>query len=314
MLERLLKTKSAQTDIEISYHGQQIWKSLAHLPVTKEEILRIQDLHGYDIATWVLYQYFKEQPVYKNFSQFLDKQQKDTYSRDHSQYLVAVFAHNPWESFAKNNDYLIKMKNTAIDAGFDFICPEIKHQVSVYENMQYYRSVLNKYADRKILLFTYAQSSLEMRLLLEKELIDTSRICGWLSVSGLVHGTALSPSSDDKMMALKRWMTLEYPVHPDVSRSTPYAHPAICKQYDIPMVSVLSFLPTKFMSFSEQARARDLVHWGPHNTYSSHLDFLNDDHVIWPLWDESHFVNLDIYKHRMQAAFQWLMTQKMPAQ
>lgn len=311
MLDRFIRPKtSVPTDIEISYRGQQVWKSFSHSQITSDEILRIQSLHGYDIASWVLFQYFKEKGTFKSFIHFIDGQ-RESYSKLNSEYMVIVLCHNPWESKSKNIEYQWRMKNIVADAGFEYSYPEVSYRSSVYESAQYYRDIIERFSHRKIIFLTYGQSSLELRVLFEKELIQDTSIIGWISVSGLLHGTALAPSNDDKVMALKRYMNNEFPVGPDVGRTSPYALKPLNNQYGFPVISMLGFSPTKIMNSSEEARAQDLLHWGPHDTYSSHIDFLKDDHLVWPVWGEGHFITLENYKKRLQAACRWLILQKL---
>lgn len=312
MLERFIKIKSERepTDIEISYRGQQVWKNFSQSLITPEEIIRIQNLHGYDIASWVLFQYFKEKESFKSFYHFVDLQ-KESYSKLNSEFVVIVLAHNPWEPKSKNVDYQWRMKNIVADAGFTYSYPEVSYRSSLYDAANYYRDIINRFPNKKLLFFTHGQSSLELRLLLEKNLIDTHRVLGWVSVSGLVHGTALSPASEDRLLNFKMFMNNEYPVSPEVSRSAPYALPSLKDQYGFPMVSLLAFSPTKIMTGEDQKRADDIVFWGPHDTYGTHSDFLKDEHVVWPTWGESHFIHLETYKKRLQAAFKWMILQKM---
>jgi hypothetical protein len=311
MLERFLKPrKSEPTDLEISYRGQQVWKTFSRSPITTDEILRIQSLHGYDIASWVLFQYFKEKESFKSFSHFIEAQ-RESYSKLNNEYLVVVLCHNPWETKSKNIEYQWRMKNIVADAGFEYSYPEVSYRSTVYESANYYRDIIDRFSHRKLIFLTYGQSTLELRLLLEKKLINEEQIVGWISVSGLMHGTALAPANDDKLMAVKRYMNSEFPVSPDVGRSAPYALHPVNNQYGFPIISMLGFCPTKAMSSAEEARAGELMHWGPHDTYSSHVDFLKDDHLIWPIWGDGHFITLENYKKRLQAACKWLILQNM---
>lgn len=310
MLEKFRKSKNAPSDLEISYRGQQVWKNFSQSRITVDEILRIQSLHGYDIASWVLFQFFKEKEAFKSFSHFIEAQ-RESYSKLNSEYLVIVLSHNPWESKSKNIEYQWRMKNIVADAGFEYSYPEVPYQATLFESAQYCREIVERFSNRKIIFFTHSQSSLELRLLLEKKLLSNTNIIGWINVSGLVHGTALAPTDEDRLMAFKRYMNQEYRVLPDVGRTSPYALPALGDQYGFPVISMLGFSPTKIMDKSEEARAQDISYWGPHDTYITHTDYLKDEHVIWPLWGEGHFIGIEAYKKRIQAACKWLILQKL---
>lgn len=311
MIERFIKTKrkSEPTDIEISYRGQQVFKSFVKTPVTPDDILHIQSLHGYDIASWVLFQVYKNREDFKSFQHFVEMQ-RDVYSKLNTDYTILTLCHSPWESQVKNTDYQWHMKNIAADAGFSFSYPEVPYRASLYEAVAYYRDILARLNDKKVILLTHGLSTLEMRVLLDKQ--PHENILGWINIAGLAHGTALAPSSEDKVMAFARYMNNEYPVSPEVARTTPYAarrmHSA---DYGFPIISMLGFSPLKAMNPAEQKRSEDIQHWGPHDTYCSHLDYLRDAHLIWPVWGEGHFIHTDSYKKRLQAALKWMILQDM---
>jgi hypothetical protein len=298
-------TKKIQTDIEISWRGQKIFDNFIEKELTPKDIFEIQQAQGYDVAAWVLYKALREKPAFQNFYSFVDDV-KESYSRDNRETLVFIISHNPWVSEKQNYEYQWRLKNIVADAGYDFSVPDIPYRRSIFANAYYYQETLKRYKGRKVLFLTHSLASLEMRWFLEKTLQVDIDVVGWLNISGLLYGTSLPPSSDDWLYSAKRYINGEHPVKPEVSRSNSYCYADLNLPKDFPLVSIVGFTPSKLFSFSESLKSRELKFWGPHDGYVTLADYLRTPGVVWPIWKEGHYINVEGYKNRIQASLHYL--------
>jgi hypothetical protein len=217
--------------------------------------------------------------------------------------------HNPWASLKVNSEYQWRLKNIVADAGFDFSIPEIPYRRSIFANAYYYQETLKRFQGRKVLFLTHGLASLEMRWFLEKTLQVDIDVIGWLNISGLLYGTSLPPSSNDWFLSAKRFLGDEHPVKPEVSRSNAYCYADLKLPKDFPLVSLVGFTPSKLFSLSESLRSRELKFWGPNDGYVTLGDYLRTPGVVWPLWKEGHYVNVEGYKSRIQASLHYLCSE-----
>lgn len=309
MLEVLKEfiTRNNPSDLELNYKGYQIWNNLKdRAEINAKDIQWVQSQHGYDAANWILYKTFKERPSFKKFSEFAEKN-RGFYSKDNKEVVVVVLEHNPWRSANFNQEYQWKMKNVAADSGFEFCYPEISWRRSIFPNAYYYQDILKRFAGRDVILMSHSQASLETRWLLERSQQLNVNILGWLNISGMLYGTALPKTGKDLWHRFKKIMNDEYPVTPEIARANAYCYADF--KFKLPMVSVLGFQPRKYFSLPESHRDRELSHWGPHDGIVSHIDYMKNPGVVWPIWGESHSIDLPTYQKSLQAALKWLIVQ-----
>jgi len=299
------------TDLEYTYRGHQVRQYVGDAEVNPKLLREIQTNHGYDAACWVLYKHFRERQSFIDFNNFIDQNRATVYSKNYKDYLVFTMTHNPWVSRKVNEDYQWQMKNFAVDAGFDVSYPEIPYQRSIFPNAYYYQDILKRFAGRKVILLTHSLATLETRWLLERSQQLDVRIAGWLNLSGLLYGTSLPPSSRDWWYSVKQYFGDEYPVLKEVSRANSYCYGNLKFPVNFPMVNVLGFKPSKYFSVTDAIRDRELKHWGPHDGFVTHMDYLNSPGVVWPILGQDHYLNLTGYRTRLQSALKWIVDQDM---
>lgn len=76
------------------------------------------------------------------------------------------------------------------------------------------------------------------------------------------------------------------------------------------MVSLLGFTPSKYFSVTDLFRDRELNFWGPHDGYGSHVDYLKNPGVVWPVMGQGHNIDLESVKQRLQGTFKWMVEEK----
>jgi hypothetical protein len=306
-LKEFIQLKST-TDLEASYRAQKIWDQLANKNLSANDIYHIQQSFGYDIACGILHKSFKETSQFIEFNKFLENK-KEHYSRDHKDILAVVLVHNPWESKKQNESYQWRLKNVAADAGFECAFPEIQYRRSIYPNAYFYQDLLKRWAGRKVVFITHGLASLELRLVLERSVQLQLQILGWLNVSGMLYGTSLPPTNNDLFFSMKKYINDEYPVLPEVGRSQSYCYGPLKFANPVPMVNVVGVRPHRYYYFFEKVRDQKLAYWGPHDGYVTLSDYLQKPGVTWPLWGQSHYIDVDIFKRRLQASLRWLVLQ-----
>jgi hypothetical protein len=303
-------TRKPTTDLEFSYRGHQAWRDLDKKDLTPADLLAIQYVHGYDVANWILYKYFRERENFAEFQAYLDLEREMVYSRHFSEYVVFAVAHNPWTPLATNEAYQWDMKNLAVDAGFDCSYPEIPYRRSIFPNAYYYQDLLKRFSGRKVIFMTQGLAALEVRWLLERSSQLNIRVAGWLNISGMLYGTGLPPSRGAFWQSLKQLINNEHPVLPEVARSNAYCYGDFKFNLDFPMVSMLGFQPTKNLSLTEMFRDRELRHWGPHDGYVTHADYLKNPGIVWPVIGHGHYIETKPLKQNIQAALKWIVERK----
>lgn len=312
-LKDLLSQKKS-TDLEFSYRGHQVWERLENKNLTADEMSRIQQIYGYDVASWILFKFFKEKENYSQFMSYVDGQRGTIYSKDNSEYVVFVMTHNPWVPRQANEDYQWELKNLATDAGFECSFPEIPYRRSIFPNAYYYQDVLKRFSGRKVIFLTHSLASLEVRWLLERSQQLNIRVAGWLNLSGLIYGTSLPPSSEDLFYSIKRIFNEDHPVLPEVARSNSYCYGDFKFEKNFPMVSLLGFKPSKYFSLSEIFRDKELKFWGPHDGFVSHVDYLKNPGIVWPILGQGHNIDLEVFKQKLQASLKWITLQNITHQ
>lgn len=313
MLIKLIKEsfKPKPTEVEVNYTGQKVWLSLASKQLTPQDILWIQKEHGYNVACWVLYKFFKEHPRNHQFLEFIE-QNKNNYSQAHRDYTVVVLAHNPWVPLSQNEEYQWRLKNIAADMGFQVFTPEISYRRSLFANAYAHQESLKRFSqdrgvDNKIIFLSQGVASLELKWMLQKTQNLKLNVLGWVNVAGLLHGTSLPPTQSRWAKAMLDFVG-GYPVHPDVSRENSYCHKP--PQIECPMISMLPFSPDSRFQWRDRFNNEDLRFFGPHDGYSSLVDYMSLQSIVWPIWGESHFMDVEVYKNRMQAAFKFILQQQ----
>lgn len=294
------------TDLEVSFRAQKIWEQLPNKHLSSSDLYQIQQSHGYDVACGILFKTFKEDPQCVEFSKFIEKI-KNPYDKNHKDVLAVVLVHNPWESKKQNEDYQWRLKNMAADAGFDTTMPDMQFRRSIYPNAYYYQELLKRWAGRRVIMITQGLASLEMRLVLEKSVQLDVDIVGWLNVSGLVYGTSLAPSNKDVFYNIKKYFNDEYPVLPEVARSNSFCYGHLKIAPAISMVNIVGLRPQKYFYFFEKTRDQQLNYWGPHDGYVTAADYLQKPGVTYPLWGQGHYIQVETYKRRLQAALKWMV-------
>lgn len=303
LIDRILDKafRSPSPDLDISFKGFQVWKSLPekfHLDASTFK--RIQNQYGFDIASWVLYKYFKEKVQYKKFETYLDKT-RQTFKEEHEDYVVFVLVHNPWASLKANEQYQWRLKNVAIDAGFEVSFPTIGYRRSLHHNAYYYQQLLKRFPNRKVIFLTHSVAALELRWMLEKSIDFKARPVGWLNLAGLLFGTSRTTSPGWIPQLRRAWFG-EYFVPPHISRKQAYCYRALqWSEEELPMVSVLPFRPRSLYPLNEEINHHELDYWGPHDGYISLCDYLKVEHTVWPLWGETHQPDPEVMKTRLQA-------------
>ena len=305
--------KPRPTEVEVNYSGQKVWLGLSNKNLTPNDILWIQKEHGYNAACWVLYKFFKEKASAAEFFKFIDAN-KTNYSQSYSDYTVIVLAHNPWASRARNEDYQWRLKNIAVDMGFGVFTPEIGYRRSLFANAYAYQEMLKRFDHKtsdgrakKIIFLTYGVASLELKWMLQKSQSVPENIIGWMNISGLLYGTALPPTNSRLTKAILDFSG-GFPINPDVLRSNIYCKQPFTPQ--MPLVSVLGIQPESRFTLKDRFTNEDIKHWGPHDNYSSLVDYMQAPGVVWPLWGESHSIDVEIYKNRLQAALRYILQQQ----
>lgn len=296
------------TDLEVNYHAEKIWQQLADKNISASDIYHFQQSFGYDVACSLLYKAFKETPAFKQLSAFSEKN-KDYYKASHRDILAVVLVHNPWESRKKNQDYQWRLKNIASDMGLDCVFPEIQYRRSIFPNAYYYQELLKRWSGRKVVFITHGLASLELRLVLEKSVQLPLRPVGWLNVSGLLFGTSLAPTDKDTFYRIKKYFNDEYPVLPEVARSQAFCYGPLRLSSPMPMVHMVALRPQRYYHFFESKRKQELNYWGPNDGYVTIADYLQKPGVTWPLWGQNHFIEVEMFKRRMQASIKWMLEQ-----
>lgn len=301
--------KPKPTEVEVNYTGQKVWLSMSNKNITASDILWIQKEHGYNTACWVLYKYFKENPKATEFFQFIETH-KQNYSHAFNDYTVVVWAHNPWATRSMNEEYQWRLKNIAADMGFNVFVPDIGYRRSLFANAYALQESLKRFQapqEKKLLFLTQGVGSLECKWFLQKSQVLPKNILGWLNVSGLLYGTALPPTQSRAAKAVLDFVG-SYPINPDVLRSNSYCRQPL--QHDLPMISMIPISPASRFTFKDRWANEDLKHWGPHDGFTSLVDYISSPGIVWPIWGETHFIDVEIYKNRMQAAFKYLLQQQ----
>lgn len=301
-------TRPEITDLEYSYRGHQVWQYLNQTDFSDQEIRYIQKVHGYDVASWVLYKCFKERVKNKKFLTYLDSQREMIYSRDLQDYVVVAAVHNPWVSLKKNEDYQWQLKSIATDAGFECCYPEVPYRRSIFPNAYYYQDVLKRFAGKKIIFMTHSQAGLEVRWLLERSQQLEVDVVGWLNISGMLYGTSLPPSSEAWWNSFRRYFNDDHPVLPEVARSNAYCYGDLKLQQDVPLVSMLGFKPAKYLTLGQTLRDREIRFWGPHDGFISHSDYLKSNEIVWPVLGHDHFIEVQAYRQQIQATLKGFVT------
>ncbi len=300
-----LQTRST-TDLEVSFRAQKIWEQLPNKQITSSDLYQIQQAHGYDVACGVLFKAFKQTPQCAEFAKSIEKT-KEAYDKSHQDVLAVVLVHNPWEAKNQNEDYQWRLKNMAADAGFDTTLPEMQFRRSIFPNAYYYQELLKRWAGRRVIMITHGLASLEMRLVLEKSIQLDVDIIGWLNVSGMVYGTSLAPSNKDMFYNMKKYFNDEHPVLPEVARSNTFCYNPLKIDPKITTVNIVGLRPQRYFYFFEKAQDRNLNYWGPHDGYVTIGDYLNKPGITYPIWGQGHYVQVEIYKRRLQAALRWMV-------
>lgn len=295
------------TELEASYRAQKIWDQLSQKNLTASDIYHIQQSFGYDIACGILYKTMKENPQFIEFNQYIEKQ-KDSYHKSHKDVLAVVLTHNPWESKKQNQNYQWRLKNIAADMGFDCAFPEMQYRRSIYPNAYYYQELLKRWSGRDVIFITHGLASLELRLVLEKSVQLNLNVLGWLNVSGMMYGTSLPPTNKDVFYNIKKYFNDEYPVLPEVARSNGFCYSPL-KVSDIPLVNLVAVRPQRYYYFFEKVSDQQLNYWGPHDGYVTLADYLQKPGVTWPLWGQNHFIDVEVFKRRIQASLKWMLEQ-----
>jgi len=306
-------TRKPTTDLEFSYRGHKAWKGLDKTELTAADLHSLQFVHGYDVANWILYKYYRERDSFAGFQAYIDLQRDMIYEKDFDEYLVFAVAHNPWKSLAQNEAYQWQMKNLAADAGFAVSYPEIPYRRSIFPNAYYYQDLLKRFAGRKVIFMTQGLASLEIRWLLERSQQLDIRVAGWINISGMLYGTSLPPSTGALLQSVKQLIGNDHPVLPEVARANSYCYGDFKFALDFPMVSLLGFQPSKNFSLTDMMRDRELRHWGPHDGFVTHADYLKNPGVVWPLLGHGHYVDLNPLKQNVQAALKWIVESPMEA-
>lgn len=309
-LKDLFKNEEPPTDVEISWRGQKVLANFIDengqaQKLTAKDIYDIQRAQGYDVAAWVLYKALRDNPTFQNFSSFVEER-KDRYAPRNKDITVVILTHNPWVSEKENQDYQWRLKNIAADGGFDYAVPEIPYRRSLFANAYRYQEYLKRFEGRKVIFLTHSLAGLELRWLLEKSQKLNIDLVGWLNLSGLIYGTSLPPSSNDWFFSAQRYLYNSHPVLPEVSRSNSYCYKDLNIPKDLPLVSVVGFSPSKHFNLAEARRNREMKFWGPHDGFVTLADYLNAPGVVWPIWHEGHYIQVEGYKSRLQAALHYL--------
>lgn len=300
--------RSPVTELEANYRAQKIWDQLANKNLNASDIYHIQQSFGYDIACGILYKTMKENPQFIEFNQFIEKQ-KDVYDKNHKDVVAVVLAHNPWESKKQNENYQWRLKNIAADMGFDCAFPDIQHRRSIYPNAYYYQELLKRWNGRNVIFITHGLASLELRLVLEKSVQLNLNVMGWLNVSGMMYGTSLPPTNKDVFYNLKNYFNNDYPVLPEVARSNGFCYAPLKIGTEIPLVNLVAVRPQRYYYFFEKVRDQQLNYWGPHDGYVTIADYLQKPGVTWPLWGQNHYIDVEVFKRRIQASLKWTLEQ-----
>jgi hypothetical protein len=295
-----------KTELDISWRGQKVFDNFVEKEITPKDIFDIQQEQGYDVAAWVLYKALREKENFLNFSTFVEGKKDKTYSAANKEILVFVIAHNPWVSLKDNEEYQWRLKNMVLDAGFDFYAPEISYRRSIFANAYKYQEIFKRFAGRKVIFLTHSLAGLELRWFLEKSIDIQVDVQGWLNLSGMIYGTSLPPSSNDWFLSAKRFIYDEYPVKAEVLRSNAYCYGDLKTPRDLPMVSVVGFPPPT--SFGSE-RAKELKFWGPHDGFVTLADYLKTPGVVWPIWNDGHFITVENQKKRLQASLHYLCSE-----
>lgn len=303
-----LLNKNQTTDIEITWRGHKAFNNFIEQQITSRDIFNIQQEQGYDVAAFVLYKALKEKEEYQNFAKFIEEK-RPVYSPTNKETVVFIMTHNPWMPYGVNTDYQWRLKNVVADAGYEYCIPEIQYRRSIFANAYYYQDILKRYKGRKVLFLTHSLASLEMRWFFEKTKELNIEIQGWLNMSGLIYGTSLPPSSNDWFLSVKRYLSDAHPVTAEVSRSNSYWYGDFAPPGNIPMVSLVGFTPSKLSSYRDSMKGRDLKFWGPHDGFVTLSDYLNVPGVVWPLWKEGHYIQVESFKNRLQSTLNYLCTQ-----
>ncbi len=296
------------TELEANYRAQKIWDQLTDKNLSATDIYHLQRSFGYDVASSLLYKTFKNSTEFQKLNQFVEAQ-KVFYKKEHKDVLVVVLVHNPWESRKKNENYQWRLKNLALDAGFDVAFPDIQYRRSIYPNAYYYQDLFKRWSGRQVIFITQGLASLELRLLLERSQNLDLNVLGWLNISGMLFGTSLPPTNRDLFFSIKKYFQDEYPVLPEVGRQQSYCYGPVKSKCPLTLVNMLAVRPQRYYRVFESQREQELNYWGPHDGYVTLSDYLEKPGATWPLWGQGHYIDVEMFKRRLQATLAYFLSE-----